>query len=80
MLVEVKIFASLRHHVPVSDKRLEGDKWNIPEGATVAQVMEMLNLPEEEAKIMLINGRSADRERVLSEGDVLHIFPPMCGG
>ncbi|MFH1350647.1 MAG: MoaD/ThiS family protein [Pseudomonadota bacterium] len=80
MLVEIKIFASLRHHVPPSDKRLEGDKWDIPEGTTVARVLEMLSLPEKEVKILLINGRHGDRERVLREGDVFHVFPPMMGG
>ncbi len=80
MLVEIKIFSSLRHYVPSSEKRLEGDKWNIPEEATVGQVLEMLNLPEKEVKILLINGRHGDKERILKEGDVFHVFPPMMGG
>ena len=80
MIIETKIFSSLRHYLPDSDKRLEGDRWEVTEGASVAQVLKMLNLPDEEAKIILINGRHAARERILNEGDVLHVFPPMCGG
>jgi molybdopterin converting factor small subunit len=80
MLVEIKVFSSLRHYVPPSEKHLEGDKWDIPEEATVAQVLEMLNLPEKEVKVLLINGRHGDMERILKEGDVFHVFPPIMGG
>jgi len=80
MIIEAKIFSTLRHHLPNSPNHLDGDKWDIPEGATVAQALEMLNLPEKEVKILLINGRHADRESVLNEGDVFHVFPLMAGG
>lgn len=80
MIIQVKIFSTLKHHVPNSDKRLDDDKWEVTEGATVSQVLDMLSLPEEEAKILLINGRHANRESILNEGDVLHVFPPMAGG
>lgn len=46
----------------------------------MGQILEMLNLPEEEAKILLINGRHAYRGRILMEGDVLQVVPPLCGG
>ena len=80
MIIEAKIFATLRHYLPNSPNRLDGDKWDIPEGATVAQVLEMLNLAEKEVKMLLINGRNADKKRVLNEGDVFHVFPIMAGG
>lgn len=80
MIIKVKLFSTLRHHVPNSDRRLDGDEWDVTEGATVAQVLEMLSLPEKEATILLINGRKADRDKTLNEGDVLHVFPPMAGG
>jgi sulfur carrier protein ThiS len=80
MIIEVKIFSSLSHYIPNSDRCLNGDKWDISEGATVAQVLEMLNLPEEEALILIINGHHVDRDRVLNEGDVLHVMPQIAGG
>jgi len=80
MIVEVKVFAALRHHIPPSDDQLENDKWRMPEGVTVLQVLEKLNIPEEEAKVFLINGRNVEKMIVLNEGDVLHIFPLMAGG
>ncbi len=80
MIIEAKIFSTLRHYIPDSHRHLDGDKWDILEGSTVAHVLEMLNLPEKEATILLVNGRNADRDRVLNEGDVLHVFGPMAGG
>jgi len=80
MIIEAKIFATLRHYLPNSPNRLDGDKWDMPEGATVRQVLKILNIPEKEAKMLLINGRNADKEKVLNEGDVFHVFPIMAGG
>jgi sulfur carrier protein ThiS len=59
---------------------LDGEKWDIKEGSTVAQVLIMLNLPGNEIKTILINGRKANMETVLKEGDVLAVFPIIMGG
>ena len=80
MIIEVKLFSTLRHYLPNSHNRVSGDKWDITEGGTVAEVLEMLNIPFEEARVILKNGRKADMETVLNDGDVLHVFPPMVGG
>jgi len=80
MIIEVKVLSFLRQYIPSSDKHLDGDKWNIPEGTRVAHALAMLNIPEEQDKILLVNDRSADGETVLNEGDVLHVFPPIEGG
>ena len=45
MIIEVKIFSTLRSYIPNSDRHLDGDKWDVEEGATVSQVLDMLNLP-----------------------------------
>ncbi|MFH1240942.1 MAG: MoaD/ThiS family protein [Pseudomonadota bacterium] len=80
MVIEVKLYLSLLRHVPDSERRLERDKWEVPERSTVGQVLEMLNLPENEAKILLINGKHTYRGKTLNEGDVLQVVPPLCGG
>ncbi|HDI51083.1 MAG TPA: hypothetical protein ENF45_00455 [Bacteroidetes bacterium] len=80
MVVEIKVFASLRNFIPPSERYLGDDKWELPEGFKVEQVIEMLNIPIRQAKVLLINGRKATSDCFLKENDVLHIFPPMCGG
>lgn len=52
MIIKVKSFF-IGHHITPSDRRLDEDRWNIPEGVTVAQVLEMLNLLVERAPIIL---------------------------
>jgi molybdopterin converting factor small subunit len=80
MNIEIKIFSSLRNDVRPSDKRLDGDKWEIGEGATVGHVLEMLHLAGRDDLILLVNGHHANKESVLSEGDTLSILPPIGGG
>ena len=78
MIIEVKGFF-VGHKIPSSDRRLGGDKWNLPEGTTVAEVLKMFNL-EESVQITLVNGNYTNKDRVLNEGDVLHISPLVTGG
>jgi molybdopterin converting factor small subunit len=80
MHIEIKIFSSLRNYVQPSDNRLDGDRWDIEEGATVGQVLKMLNLPGTRDLIILVNGHHANKESVLKKGDVLSILPPIGGG
>jgi sulfur carrier protein ThiS len=80
MVIEVKLYSSLVRHLPNSERRLDRDRWEVPEGSTVAQVLEILHLPDEEAKILLINGEYTYRGRTLQEGDLLQVFPVLCGG
>ena len=79
MIIEIKIPSLFRGDIPKANTNLGGDKWEIPEGSTVAQVLKILNLSEE-GKVFLINSRQANKQRVLKEGDVLAIFPPIAGG
>lgn len=80
MIIQVKIYGSLSHSVSVPDSLREGDKCHIPEGATVGQFFEMLNVPRQLSLIILVNGKHASRENVLKDGDSLHMLLPMTGG
>ena len=80
MVIEVKLYLSLLRHVPQSDKHLERDRWEVPDGATVGQVLEMLNLPDSEARIITVNGRHSYRGKTLRDGDILQVVPVLCGG
>lgn len=80
MIIEIKVFSSLRKNVPSSNHPLDKDKWDVKEGATVGDVLEMLHLAERGDLILLVNGHHTDKENVLSEGDALSILPPIGGG
>ena len=65
---------------PPAERSPDGDRWDVEDGATVGQVIKMLNLTRTEALILMVNGLHANKERVLNEGDVLSVFPPIGGG
>lgn len=72
--VTVKLFASLRKD------RFAVDDFDYQEGVTVGHILVSLRIPEEEAAIIFINGRHAEPDSPLGEGDRLAIFPPVGGG
>ncbi len=79
MKVKVKLFATLRHHLPPDAENSACDV-ELSEGTRVNSVMENFKLPPEIPKIILINGIQKDAETELTDGDTLSIFPPIAGG
>ena len=71
--------ATLRTYLPVGTA---GDNivLDVPEGATVDQVVHSLRIPSELERLTVVNGRDAVPDQPLSEGDVLSLFPPLAGG
>jgi len=80
MRINVHLYAYLRYYLPGQEKLFQEKEWNVPEGATVAEVMERLKLPKEVRIMVLLNNNSVDAKAVLKEGDVVHILPMMMGG
>ena len=79
MMIELQVASVLRQKVPPSDKNLGGDKWEVPEETSVAGVLEMLNLTNIPA-ILVLNGRQGNKDTILKENDVLKIFAAVSGG
>ncbi len=80
MIIEAKVAQSLRRYLQNSENHIDGDKWDMPEGTTVSNALKMLGLPNWEIKLLLVNGRHANMDSVLSDGDALQVFPLMPGG
>jgi sulfur carrier protein ThiS len=59
---------------------MDGNKCHTREGATVAEALEQLHIPQGEHPILVVNGRHATRETVLKEGDTLDVYPLLAGG
>lgn len=74
MNITVKLFASFRAG------RFDIETRDYPEGTTVADVADSLNLPQSELGIMMINNRHVKLDRPLAEGDILALFPLLGGG
>lgn len=77
--VSVKLFATLRRHYPDLDIG-EAMPVEIEEGATVADLLAQLDLPEDQVKIVFVNGIVHEMDHQLEDEDELGIFPPVGGG
>ncbi len=80
MHVNVHIYAYLRYYLPASEKLFNNKEWEVPEDATVNDVLEKLRLPKEVRVSVLINNNRVDPKATLKDGDVIHILPQMSGG
>ena len=80
MIIEIKVFSTLQRYVAGSDMLVGDNRWEIPEGITARELGKKLKIPDKEIKIILINGRKADDNRVLNEGDSVYFFPLLMGG
>ncbi len=75
----VRLFATLRRHYPHLGIG-EAMPVELPDGATVGQLIEHLRLPADEVKVIFVNGIVRREEHVLSDGDKVGVFPPVGGG
>jgi molybdopterin converting factor small subunit len=80
MIVEIKVFSTLKRYVAGSDMLVGDNRWELPEGITARELGKKLKIPDKEIKIILINGRKANDDHVLNAGDAVYIFPLLMGG
>ncbi|MBX9794619.1 MAG: MoaD/ThiS family protein [Burkholderiaceae bacterium] len=84
MKITFKLYASLTEHLPPDVRQDNRMDLTLADDATIAQVIAPFGLPEKLVHLVLVNGvyvEPAQRlTRVLSDGDVLAIWPPIAGG
>ena len=80
MLVQVKLYATLRKYAP-DDVEL-GKAFPVEiDMATINGVLNKLGIGSEQAKIIMVNGtRMTNLDHNLSTNDTIVIFPPVGGG
>jgi sulfur carrier protein ThiS len=79
MQVEIRIANILRNKTSSFDKNLVKDKWDLPEGTKVFEILQMLNLTNS-FTILVVNDRQVNKETILRDGDVLKVFSAVSGG
>jgi molybdopterin converting factor small subunit len=75
MIIRVKIYASFRYDLPAPDPFTQNEERDMPVRATIAQVLEKLNLPKEMCVTVLLNGHAHDERTILNEGDMVQVLP-----
>jgi hypothetical protein len=80
MVIEVRLFATLRKYLPPGSERTRACV-ELPRGSSIAEVLLRLGIPAESATLVLVDGRhEAGRSRQLDGECVLSVFPPIAGG
>jgi molybdopterin converting factor small subunit len=77
--VKVKLFATLRRYFPGYDPE-KGIDAKVEDGSTIENLIRTLNLPANEARVILISGISKKPTDVVKDGDQVNIFTPLGGG
>ncbi len=88
MEITLKLFATLGDYLPPEFNgrtRMHNQlALDVDEATTVQSVIEKFNVPPPMAYLVLVNGvfvpRDARAARLLREGDVLAVWPPIAGG
>ena len=78
MIVEVRLYATLRRYVPDSSRGVVSVE--VPVDCTVAQLVSAMHIDLAEVHIIMINGISSITSSILHEGDRLGLFPAVGGG
>ncbi|MBI4519165.1 MAG: MoaD/ThiS family protein [Deltaproteobacteria bacterium] len=80
MKIELRLFASLRKQLPPGSPRGRCEL-ELPAGTTTGEVLARMHIERASAQMVLVNGdHDRDFDRVLNDGDVVSIFPPVAGG
>ena len=79
MRFTVKLYALLAAYVP-GTRAAAPFEVELPEGSTIADLIQHLQIPPEEMKIAFVNGRMQPLEYLIQEGDEVGMFSPVGGG
>ena len=73
--IQIKLFATLQKFMPAS-----AENYAIEQGISIRTLLQELDIPENEAKLIFIDGLKAELTTVLKGGERIGIFPPVGGG
>lgn len=73
--IQIKLFATLQKFMPAS-----AENYAIETNTTIRTLLQQLDLPENKAKLIFIDGVKAELTTVLKGGERIGIFPPVGGG
>jgi sulfur carrier protein ThiS len=77
--IEVRLFANLARYLPPGG-RGDAAEVDLPDEATVEQLLQGLAIPADLPGLVLVNGHEAPTDRRLRPGDVVTVVPPLAGG
>jgi len=76
-MIHIHLLGYLARFSPTKQEKF---KLNLPGEATVSQLLEEINFPDDLEKVVLVNGCHGNGSVRLAEGDEVYIFIPEAGG
>ena len=73
--IQLKLYATLRKFLPD-----DCDELDIEPGSSVNDILKQLGIPDNEAKLIFIDGKKGAIDTILKGGERLGVFPPVGGG
>jgi sulfur-carrier protein len=73
--IQIKLFATLQRFMPAS-----AENYAIEAGTSIRTLLQQIDIPEDKAKLIFIDGLKAELTTVLKGGERIGIFPPVGGG
>ena len=80
MQITIRLLASYRQYLPQEHDANAGYVCQAPPGVCVGDVLDTLPIPDGDVYTFFVNGRHAQHDQPLHEGDVLSVFPAVGGG
>lgn len=79
MRVQLLLYASLAKLLPPQGTG-NAFTMEVEEGSSIGDLLALVKVPEDSPRIIFVNGRHAEADRELANGDRVAVFPPIAGG
>lgn len=79
MEVELRLYATLVKYAK-KNKIPQFSTIELEEGMTLANFLKKFGILHEHVRIAMVNGKRAELDQVLQDGDRVGLFPPVGGG
>ena len=73
--IDLNLFVTLSKYYPGGS-----NEFKVSTGTTVGKLIRDLNIPEDDVKLIFVNGVRRDRDYQLENNDRVGLFPPVGGG
>ncbi len=80
MKIRLKLFADFSKKMPPEQDANGVAEIALPDTTRVCDVLDLFEIPHEEAYIVLLDGRHAKKSALIPDGAEICVFPPIVGG
>ena len=74
--IDIRLFASLKKYLPAGS----ACRYPVEPGTSLSAVLDQLRVPENEVKLIFVDGVKKDARILLKGGERVGVFPPIGGG